>query len=117
MPGATVKLTPLLALPPTVTTTVPLVAPLGTGTAILVLLQLVGVAVVPLNLTVLLPCVPPKFDPLMVTELAIAPEVGDKLLIAGKTVNVAPLLAFPLTVTTTGPEVAPLGIGTAMLVL
>src|SRR5438876_424584 len=105
MAGVTVKLAPVLALPPTVTTTGPVAAAFGTGTTILVLLQLVGVAVVPLNLTVLVPCVAPKFNPLMVTELPIAPEVGDKLLIVGKTVNVTPVLAFPPTVTTTGPEV------------
>ena len=51
----TVKLTPLLATPPTVTTTFPLVAPAGTGTAMLVALQLVGVAATPLNFTVLVP--------------------------------------------------------------
>ena len=51
----TVKTTPLLATPPTVTTTLPVVAPVGTGTAIVVALQLVGVAVVPLNVTVLVP--------------------------------------------------------------
>jgi len=51
----TVKLTPLLAEPPTVTTTGPVVAPMGTGVTILVALQFVGVAVVPLNLTVLDP--------------------------------------------------------------
>lgn len=53
--GVTVKLLPLLADPPTVTTTFPVVAALGTGATILVALQLVGVAVVPLNLTVLEP--------------------------------------------------------------
>ena len=45
----TVKLTPLLANPPTVTTTFPLVAPAGTGATMLVALQFVGVAAVPLN--------------------------------------------------------------------
>jgi hypothetical protein len=45
----TVKLTPLLATPPTVTTTLPVVAPDGTGATMLVALQLVGVAAVPLN--------------------------------------------------------------------
>src|SRR6266436_3220149 len=40
----TVKFTPLLATPPTVTTTLPVVAPVVTGTAMLVALQLVGVA-------------------------------------------------------------------------
>lgn len=51
----TVKFTPLLATPPTVTTTLPVVAPVGAGATILVVLQLVGVAVLPLNLTVLVP--------------------------------------------------------------
>jgi hypothetical protein len=50
-----VKLTPLLATPPTVTTTLPLVAPFGTGTTMLVALQLVGVPAVPLNVTLLVP--------------------------------------------------------------
>lgn len=50
-----VKLTPLLAAPPTVATILPVVAPLGTGTVMLISLQLVGTAVVPLNLTVLTP--------------------------------------------------------------
>jgi len=51
----TVNVTPLLACPPTVTTTLPLVAPIGTGEVMLVLVQLVGVATVPLKLTVLVP--------------------------------------------------------------
>jgi hypothetical protein len=51
----TVKLMPLLAWPPTATTTLPVIAPVGTGTLMLVALQLVGVAVVPLKVTVLVP--------------------------------------------------------------
>jgi hypothetical protein len=51
----TVNLTLLLATPPTVTMTFPVVAPVGTGTAMLVVLQLVGVATTPLNVTVLPP--------------------------------------------------------------
>jgi hypothetical protein len=51
----TVKLAPLLADPETVTTTLPLVAALGTVVVILIAAQLVGVAAVPLNCTVLLP--------------------------------------------------------------
>jgi hypothetical protein len=54
-PLDTVKLTPLLATPPTVTTTFPVVAPAGTFAVILVALQLVGVADVPLKSTVLVP--------------------------------------------------------------
>jgi len=53
--GVTVKVTPLLACPLTVTTTAPVVAPEGTGAAMLVALQLVGVVVVPLNVTVFVP--------------------------------------------------------------
>src|SRR5262245_44293138 len=63
----TVKVTPLLATPPTVTTALPVVAPLGTGATIVPVLQLVGVAVVPLNRTVLEPCVAPKLAPVIVT--------------------------------------------------
>jgi hypothetical protein len=53
--GVTVKGTPLLACPPTVTTTFPVVAPDGTVTVMLVSLQAVGVPAVPLNVTVLDP--------------------------------------------------------------
>lgn len=79
----TVKATPLLAAPPTVTTTLPVVAPVGTGAIILVALQLVGVADTPLNLTVLLPCEAPKFAPAMVTEVPTKPDVGLRLEILG----------------------------------
>ena len=51
----TVKLTPLLAMPPTLTTTFPVVAPLGTFATILVALQLITVAAVWLKVTVLVP--------------------------------------------------------------
>src|SRR5215467_64059 len=116
--AATVKLTPVLATPPTVTTTLPVVAPDGTGTTMLVADQLVGVAVVPLNVTVLVPCVAPKFVPVIVTDVATGPLVGDRLVMLGATVTVklAPLLARPPTVTTTLPVVAPDGTGTTMLV-
>lgn len=53
--GVTVKLTPVLSTPLAWTTTLPVDAPLGTVTVIELALQLVGVAVVPLNLTVLVP--------------------------------------------------------------
>ena len=114
----TVKLEPLLAWPLTVTTTFPVVAPTGTGTTIVVAFQLVGVPVVPLNVTVLLPWVAPKLVPLMVTEVPTGPEVGLMLVIAGGTTTVKfmPLLACPPTVTTTLPVVAPVGTGTVMLV-
>jgi hypothetical protein len=114
----TVKATLLLARPPTVTTTFPVVAPVGTGTAILVALQLVGVALVPLNVTVLVPCVVPKFAPAIVTDVPTVPEFGVKLVMPGgtRTVKFTPLLATPATVTTTLPVVAPVGTGTAILV-
>jgi hypothetical protein len=63
--------------------TFPVVAPDGTVVAMLVALQVVTVAVVPLNLTVLDPCVEPKFEPVIVTEALIAPDVGERELIAG----------------------------------
>src|SRR5207249_11037827 len=89
----TVKLTPLLATPPTVTTTLPVVAPVGTGATIDVALQLVGVAAVPLKVTVLLPWVAPKFEPAMVTEVPTPPEVGDRLVMLGTVVEAPPLKA------------------------
>src|SRR5258708_37850139 len=75
----TVKVTPLLAVPPTVTTTLPVVAPTGTGTAMLVVRQLAGVAPLPLNVTVLVPSVAPRFGPLMGPELPPTPGVGFNL--------------------------------------
>jgi hypothetical protein len=82
-PEFTVKFTPLLAVPPTLTTTFPVVAPPGTGTTILVAPQLVGVAVVPLKVTVLVPWVEPKFDPEIVTAVPTAPEFGLRVVIIG----------------------------------
>src|ERR1700731_4648452 len=121
MPGVTVKFTPLLGTPPTVTTTFPVLAPLGTEVARLVALQLVTVAVVPLNVTVLVPCVDPKFVPVIVTGVPTGPEVVDRLVIVGAgggvvTVKFTPLLGTPPTVTTTFPVVAPAGTEVARLV-
>jgi hypothetical protein len=115
----TVKFTPLLANPPTLTTTNPDVAPAGTGAVMLVVLQLEGTASVPLNVTVLVLCVVPKFDPLMVTVVPTAPEAGDRPVMFGLvTVKLAPVLATPpAAVTTTLPEVAPPGTVAVMLVL
>ncbi len=115
----TVNVTPLLATPPTVTTTLPVVAPFGTATTILVALQLVGAPAVPSNFTVLVPCVAPKFVPVIVTDVPTGPDVALKFVMLGAgvvTVNVTPLLATPPTVTTTLPVVAPLGTDTTMLV-
>jgi hypothetical protein len=51
----TVNTTPLLVGPYTVTTTLPVVAPAGTGATIEFELQFVGVVATPLNVTVLVP--------------------------------------------------------------
>src|SRR5258705_2756560 len=77
-----------------------------------------GVAVVPLNRTVLAPCVAPKFVPVIVTDAPTAPLEGERLVsgAVGTTVNLTPLLATPPTVTTTLPVVAPAGTGATMLV-
>jgi hypothetical protein len=109
----------LLATPLTVTMTLPVAAPAGTGTSIEVLLQAVGVAVVLSNTTVLLPCVAPKFVPAIVTTAPTGPEPGFRLAMlgVGKTVKPTPLLATPLTVTTTLPDVALAGTGTLIEVL
>jgi hypothetical protein len=99
----TVKLTPLLATPPTVTTTLPVVAPAGTGTAMLVALQLVGVAPIPLKVTLLVPWVAPKFAPVIVTGVPSTPNVGFRLVMLGPTVaavavKFTPVTLAPLTV-------------------
>src|SRR5579859_5226682 len=109
---------PLLAMPPSVTTTLPVVAPAGTGTTMLLAFQLVGFAVVPLKVTVLVPCVAPKFAPDTVTEVPTGPEPGLKLVMfgGGVTVNSIPLLGTPPTFTSTFPVVAPAGTGAMMLV-
>jgi hypothetical protein len=114
----TVKLTPLLASPPTVTTTLPVVAPDGTGTTMLVFDQLVGVAVVPLKVIVLVPFVEPKFVPVTVIDVPTGPFVGARVVMLGGTLTVKlkPLLATPPTLTTTLPVVAPVGTGTVILV-
>ena len=85
----TVKLTPLLATPPTVTTTFPVVAPAGTGATTPVALQLVGVVAMRSNVTV--PAVP-KFVPVMVTEVPTGPEDGLRFVIFGLALPLA--LAF-----------------------
>jgi hypothetical protein len=67
--------------------TSPVVASVGTGTTMLVALQVVGVAGVPLNVTVLEPGVSPKFTPLMVTKAPGGVEIADKLVITGPVVG------------------------------
>src|SRR2546428_405794 len=70
------------------------------------------------NLTVLVPCVAPKFVPAIVTAIPTAPDEGLRVVRLGAgpvTVKVRPLLATPPTVTTTGPVVAPVGTGPTIL--
>jgi hypothetical protein len=114
----TVKVTPLLATPPTVTTTGPVVAPVGTVAPTLVGLQLVTSAATPLNETVGTPCPANRFVPVIITGVAYAPDDGLRLVMLGvdRTVNPMPLLARLLAVMTTFPVVAPGGTGTTMLV-
>jgi hypothetical protein len=109
--GTIVKLIELLAIPPTVTTTGPLVVPTGIWTWIELLDQFVGGTDMPLKVTVLVPWVAPKPAPLIVTSAPVAPVVLDREVIPGPGVTVkgTPLLPTPPTVTTTGPFVAPDG--------
>ena len=65
--GTTVNPNPLLDTPATLTTTFPVVAPAGTGTAILVADQLAGAAVTPLNVMELPVALAPKLAPEIVT--------------------------------------------------
>ena len=81
-PDETVNVIPLLPAPPTETTTLPDVAPVGTGAVIRPSLQLTGIAVVPLNFTVLVPWLVPKLAPAIVTVAPIPPEVGVRLVYA-----------------------------------
>lgn len=73
----------MLAKPPTVTTTEPVVAPAGTVVVMVVALQAVAVALVPLKLTELLPCVEPKFVPAILMDAPTAPELGVRLVMVG----------------------------------
>ena len=111
------KFVPLLFKPLANTSTLPVVAPPGTVTVMLVALQLVTLAVVPLKLAVPDPCVDPKFVPVIVTAAPTAPVVIDRLVMlgAGTTVKLNPLLFTPVF-TTTFPLVAPVGTVTAILV-
>ena len=108
------KVFELLAVPPTVTITGPVVAPLGMVTTMLAALQLVAVAEVPLNVTVLVPWIRLKFVPVMVMVPVIAPEDGDKLVMVGAPTNHTLLLGRPLTVTTMLPVNTPAGAGTTI---
>jgi hypothetical protein len=104
----TVNITPLLNCPPTDTVTGPLVTPDGTVAMMLVGVQLVEEAEVPLNEIVLVPGVAPKFVPLIVTGLPTPLAAGDseEIVGGGITVNVAALLLCASTMSRTGPVTA-----------
>src|SRR5580693_4666452 len=74
--GLTVKLLPLLDTPPTLTTTLPEVAPVGTWTDSVVELHETHVTGVPLNVTVLVPCDAPKPLPIISTNVPAGPVWG-----------------------------------------
>src|SRR4029077_2289618 len=97
--AVTVNATPLLATPPTVTTTLPVVAPAGTCVLMLVADHVVGAAVMPLKVIVLAPWLAPKLVPAIVTAAPTTPLVGARLVTVGvaSTVNATPLLATPPT--------------------
>src|SRR5438874_13608801 len=90
---ATVKVTELLAVPLTVTITLaaPFESPDGTTATIDVLPQLVVEAVTPAKVTVLVPFVPPKFFPVIVTDVPEGPEVGEILVMLGAAASIHPL--------------------------
>lgn len=117
----TVKDTPLLAIPPTVTTTFPVVAVAGTGTRICVPFQDVGEAGTPLKVIVLVPCVvncvAPKVVPVIVTDVPMDPVLGLKFEMFGTIVNGTPLLATPPTLTTTLPVTLPVAGTKAVMLL
>jgi hypothetical protein len=85
------KATPLLPTPDRLTTTFPVVAPEGTVVTIEVAFQIVGVAGVPLNVTV--PGVA-KFVPVIVTVALTGPEFTESFVMLGigSTVNATSLL-------------------------
>ena len=74
---ATVNIGPSTVMLPEVTMTGPVVAPSDKVATTCVSLQVLIAAVPPLKLTVLLPCVAPNPDPLIVTLPPGAPVVGD----------------------------------------
>src|SRR5262252_8593293 len=74
--GVTVNAELLAVWPFTETENGPDDAPDGTIATMLVSLQFVTTALVAPNETVLLPCVGPKFVPVIVTHVPTAPDVG-----------------------------------------
>lgn len=75
----TVNEIPLLAFPPTVATTFPVVAAAGTEHVMLVMVQLVGLQLAPLKANVLAPCVAAKPVPVTETPVPTGPEDTERL--------------------------------------
>jgi hypothetical protein len=73
----------MLESPLAVTTMLPVVAAAGTVTVMLKDAQLDAVAAVPLNVTVLEPCVAPNPDPVITTVAPAEPVETDRLVIVG----------------------------------
>lgn len=112
--------------PATATVIFPDVAPAGTVVVMLVAVDAVTVAAVPLNVTVLSAGVVLKFVPVMVTVAPTTPDVGVKLVMVGsvkagtvtvKSVAEVAARAAPATATEIGPVVAPTGTVVLMLVV
>src|SRR5438876_9173551 len=110
-------LTPLLATPPMVTTTLPVLAPPAIFTTIIATTHLYAVSLHDALPILLVPCVAPKLTPVIVTDVPRTPDVGlDRVRLGGGTVHatLTPALATPPTMKTTFPVVAPLGPGATM---
>ena len=119
--SCTVKSVALVPVPsPTVTEIGPVVAPEGTVVSIVVVVDVITVAAVPLNFTVLSAGVRLKFVPVIVTEVPKGPIVGLKPVTVGAgnpTVkSVALVLVNPPTVMEIGPVVVPVATVAVMLV-
>jgi len=84
---------PFVAEPPMFTTIGPVVAPAGTGAIMVSMPQVVGVAVTPLKVIVLVPCDVPNKKPLITTLVPTGPNAGESPEIDGATVNEKLLLA------------------------
>ncbi len=119
--GKIVKLVELVPVAPlTVTEIGPVDVPEGITAVILVAVDAVTVATIPLkNSTSLLAMVVLKFVPVITMEAPTAPLPGLKLVIVGVgTIKFAELVpVIPLTITDIGPEVAPKGTEVVMLVV
>ena len=81
--GVIVKVELFTACPFTVTVNAPEDAAVGTSARMLVSLQFTTPALVVFNETVLLPCVVPNPDPVIVTKVPTGPEVGEIDVILG----------------------------------